>query len=293
MKSAGAAGRRRWDETPKTERGAETPAISGWAETPKVERLDSADSTVISKQAVLNEAAAAAAAARKRSRWDETPMGAASMATPSVEAGSMTPSYTPSAKSALTTPVHGGTTPSMSTPAGVAAMNLQTPMVHHHAYIPQTPEQMQAQRWEREIDERNRPLTDEELDQLIPAGYKILPPPDGYVPIRTPARKLTATPTPMHSMAAGGFKMMATPDRQGTANLMPDYQAPGNLPLMKPDDLQYFNKLLEDIDEDTLPPEEAKERKIMKLLLKIKNGTPPMRKSALRQITDKVNNFVI
>lgn len=31
--------------------------------------------------------------------------------------------------------------------------------------------------------------------------------------------------------------------------------------------------------------EEAKERKIMKLLLKVKNGTPPQRKSSLRQLT--------
>ena len=46
-----------------------------------------------------------------------------------------------------------------------------------------------------------------------------------------------------------------------------------------------------DVDEDTLPPEEQKERKIMKLLLKIKNGTPPMRKAALRQITDKSREF--
>lgn len=33
-----------------------------------------------------------------------------------------------------------------------------------------------------------------------------------------------------------------------------------------------------EVDEETLSPEEQKERKIMKLLLKIKNGTPPMRK---------------
>lgn len=46
-----------------------------------------------------------------------------------------------------------------------------------------------------------------------------------------------------------------------------------------------------DVDEDTLSPEEQKERKIMKLLLKIKNGTPPMRKAALRQITDKAREF--
>ena len=46
-----------------------------------------------------------------------------------------------------------------------------------------------------------------------------------------------------------------------------------------------------DVDEATLSPEELKERKIMKLLLKIKNGTPPMRKAALRQITDKAREF--
>ena len=55
---------------------------------------------------------------------------------------------------------------------------------------------------------------------------------------------------------------------------------------MKPDDVQYFDKLLVDVDEENLPPEEAKERKIMKMLLKIKNGTPPMRKAALRQVID-------
>lgn len=61
-----------------------------------------------------------------------------------------------------------------------------------------TPEQIQAWRWEKELDERNRPLSDDELDILFPQeGYKILAPPSGYQPIRTPARKLTATPTPM------------------------------------------------------------------------------------------------
>jgi len=47
----------------------------------------------------------------------------------------------------------------------------------------------------------------------------------------------------------------------------------------------------EDVDEEALDPEEAKERLILKLLLKIKNGTPPQRKTALRQITDKARTF--
>eukprot|EP01048_Picozoa_sp_COSAG05_P020787 COSAG05_NODE_3635_length_1944_cov_1.441734_1_plen_82_part_10 len=57
----------------------------------------------------------------------------------------------------------------------------------------------------------------------------------------------------------------------------------GNLPALKQDDYQFFEKLLVEEDEDAMDPEEAKKLKIMKLLLKIKNGTPPMRKSALRQ----------
>jgi len=32
---------------------------------------------------------------------------------------------------------------------------------------------------------------------MFPEGYKVLAPPAGYMPIRTPARKITATPTPM------------------------------------------------------------------------------------------------
>ena len=70
---------------------------------------------------------------------------------------------------------------------------------------------------------------------------QILPPPDGYIPIRTPARKLTATPTPMASL--GGYAIPKTPERSAVNNAQ-DLQPQGNLPLMKPDDLQYFNKLL-------------------------------------------------
>lgn len=48
---------------------------------------------------------------------------------------------------------------------------------------------------------------------------------------------------------------------------------------------------MEAVDEAELSAEEAKERKIMKLLLKVKNGTPPQRKSALRQLTEKARDF--
>lgn len=56
-------------------------------------------------------------------------------------------------------------------------MAMATPTPGHVAAM--TPEQLQAYRWEKEIDERNRPYTDDELDSMFPAGYKVLPPPAG------------------------------------------------------------------------------------------------------------------
>ncbi|KAF7989065.1 hypothetical protein HCN44_007375 [Aphidius gifuensis] len=256
--------RNRWDETPKTDR--ETPGHnSGWAETPRTDRI-SGD---------LIQETPTPSASKRRSRWDETP----SNQTP----GSMTP-QTPATP--LTTPHQNNNlmTPSSATPIGNKAMGLATPTPGH--MMSMTPEQLQAFRWEKEIDERNRPLSDDELDSLFPPGYKVLQPPVGYIPIRTPARKLTATPTPMAGTPQGFF--IQTEDK--SAKYI-DNQPKGNLPFMKPEDAQYFDKLLVDVDEETLTPEEQKERKIMKLLLKIKNGTPPMRKAALRQITDKAREF--
>ena len=55
---------------------------------------------------------------------------------------------------------------------GAMAMGLATPSPGQMGSM--TPEQMQAWRWEKELDERNRPLTDEDLDALFPQdGYKV------------------------------------------------------------------------------------------------------------------------
>ena len=149
------------------------------------------------------------------------------------------------------------------------------------------PAAVQAMRWEQELDGRNRPLGDDELDAMFPQeGYVILDPPATYAPIRTPARRLQATPTPM--AGTPGYQLPSE-DRQQSFDV--PMTPGGNLPALKQDDYQFFEKLLVEEDEDVMDPEEAKKRKIMKLLLKIKNGTPPMRKSALRQITDNARTL--
>ncbi|XP_013930977.1 PREDICTED: splicing factor 3B subunit 1-like [Thamnophis sirtalis] len=107
---------------------------SGWAETPRTDR--GGDS--------IGETPTPGASKRK-SRWDETPAS---------QMGGSTPVLTPG-----------------KTPIGTPAMNMATPTPGH--IMSMTPEQLQAWRWEREIDERNRPLSDEELDAMFPEGYRV------------------------------------------------------------------------------------------------------------------------
>lgn len=43
----------------------------------------------------------------------------------------------------------------------------------------------QVLRWQYDMDQRNKPYTDEELNQILPTnGYEIIEPPPGYVKIR-------------------------------------------------------------------------------------------------------------
>lgn len=46
------------------------------------------------------------------------------------------------------------------------------------------------------------------------------------------------------------------------------------MPGLKPEDYKSFASLLQDVNEGELTEGERKERKILMLLLKIKNGTP-------------------
>ncbi|KAJ7968251.1 splicing factor 3B subunit 1 [Quillaja saponaria] len=253
--------RNRWDETPTPGRLADsdatpaggatpgaTPAGMTWDATPKLPGL------------------ATPTPKRQRSRWDETPvsMGSATPLPGATPAAAYTPGVTPVGGVELATPTPG-------------AINMRGAI---------TPEQYNLLRWEKDIEERNRPLTDEELDAMFPQeGYKVLEPPASYVPIRTPARKLLATPTPL------GTPLYQIPEENRGQQFDVPKEAPGGLPFMKPEDYQYFGALLNEDDEEQLTPEEQKERKIMKLLLKVKNGTPPQRKTALRQLTDKAREF--
>lgn len=222
----------------------------------------------------------------KRSRWDATPVRSNDPDATPVRSSEWDVDATPKGTTKRSrwdaTPVAGtGVDTIMSTPVG--GMGMMTPNPN------MTPEATNAMRWERELDTRNRPLSDEELDAMFPStGYKILDPPAGYEPIRTPARKLTATPTPMGDT---GFVMHDEQRQVVALDLPSEIPGVGALPFFKEEDMQHFGKLLDEKDEGAMSMDELKERKIMRLLLKIKNGTPPMRKGALRHITDKARDF--
>ncbi|KAE8242501.1 hypothetical protein A4X13_0g7129 [Tilletia indica] len=210
---------------------------------------------------------------KRRSRWDETP--AAAVGEESAAGEQDAPSETPKRSS------RWDQTPVASSSSGFGAVVVANGASSLASYSAGG----------------SRYMSDDELDGILPAeGYKIVEPPPDYAPIRNPARKLADTPVPLEG--GGGFMMQdeAATRAQLEAvipNLPTDIPGVGQLAYFKPEDQQYFEKILKPEEDgfESLTVEELKERKIMRLLLKIKNGTPPMRKTALRQITDKAREF--
>ncbi|KAF8323538.1 armadillo-type protein [Cantharellus anzutake] len=205
---------------------------------------------------------------KKRSRWDATPahvLSATTEETPKRSRWDQTPVVSNQVSSILATPLGLGGIPSL--PMGGAFPSAD--------------------------DKHNRYLTDEELDALLPSsGYTIVTPPEGYA-LQHPSRKLATGTLPV-----SGFQIQDDSDAAATiaaSGLAPEVPTEipgvGALAFFKPEDKQYFEKILKEEDESELSVDELKERKIMRLLLKIKNGTPPVRKTALRQITDKAREF--
>ncbi|PVU85194.1 hypothetical protein BB560_006673 [Smittium megazygosporum] len=202
---------------------------------------------------VLRDASASETPRRSRSRWDETPL------------------------------ISHGENMLAETPVGNIGM--ATPLISHSA----VPDIDSAIYSEQDVGPRNKYMTDEELDQLLPSeGYIVLEEPTGYAPIRTPARKLLATPTPM--VGTDGFSLQEE-DRHQDYGIPKEIPGIGPLPFFKQSDIQFFGKLLDGQEEENLESEEVKDRNVKKLLLKIKNGAPQMRKQALREITENARTY--
>ncbi len=145
-------------------------------------------------------------------------------------------------------------------------------------------------------DKLNRYLTEEELDVLLPTeGYAIVPPPPGYTPLRAPIQPYS-TPAPEMSgfYIQDGSNAAAAAAAAGLAPELPtEIPGVGSLAFFKAEDAAYFSKSLKEEDETQLTVEEMKERKIMRLLLKIKNGTPPVRRRPSGRSPTRLANSVL
>lgn len=258
--------RKRWDLTPLGDevtprgkikirnnylvvRGAETPTPSRWATAQTPGRPMETPTP-----------------GRGKTRWDETP----------VRAGNL---------SGQATPLPYGTTPTPH--QGMFSMATPSPGIMHTGMTPLaniTPDRFNIIKLDKDMEERNKPLSDEYLDQILNIeGYEIVKPPENYNPVSN-SKKILSTPvyaqTPLYQIPS---------ENSNISGIIGE--TAGNLPNMRPEDVSFFSNLLNDIDESKLTPEEQRDRKIMGYLLKIKNGTPPIRKTALRQLTERAREF--
>ena len=262
----------RWEETPVVSSGAGGSArASRWGETP----VDAAAGS-------SRWGETPAAAATGSSRWGETPAAAAT--------GSSRWGETPAA--ATTGSSRWGETPMAAAGAAAAEAMLQASATSSVAATPvvgMTPALTRALRQEQELARRNRPLTDDELDEMLPSqGYIICAPPAGYAP-------------PESRRAAGGpsgFSMAETPVMSGSAladAALPAVVRPGgvdaDLPYLKPQDEAFFACLRNATPDDELTPAELTERDIAMQLLRLKNGDARQRRVGLRTIVKKAREY--
>ena len=281
------SGASKWDSTPVSSGGrtgfGETPAasMSQFGETPKPGSFDATPTAgTRTKTAASSRWDSTPVSNDVKSRWDETPQMTSTTSTSS-NVSKKRSRWDETPDVATSTGMSGGFT---ATPVGGVGMATPVPGQEQ-----MTPHQI---RTSQEMLERNRPLTDEELDAMFPSeGYKIVEPPASYVPIRTPSRKLTSTPAPYGQQTPGFHLVQNTPSKDAYGVPIVASDKDGDLPTIKPEDYQYFSALMSEKSEDDMTSEEAKERLVMALLLKIKNGEPRQRKSAMRKITTKARYF--
>lgn len=212
---------------------------------------------------------------KQLNKWASTPTPRSSsffVPTPDLSKQSSFPSFTSTSTSS--------STPSRSsrwdvTPVGAS---FPTPIHSHSSYLSLS---------SPFVDDQQSKWSDEDLDDILPvAGYSLLLPPSSYVPLRTPARRsLSSTPSPLLSPS---FFIQEDNNQRQNQHLLTSL--PPDLPILTQEDASFLSSHLV-TNPETLNSEEQKEQQVMLLLLKIKNGNPTMRKTALRTITNKAIHF--
>ena len=159
-----------------------------------------------------------------------------------------------------------------------------TPLMNDEAEYIATPKyddslsDMHGSEVKKEVVHSIRQITDEDLDHFLPSeGYEIVLPPVGFESKSDSMPKSDYYEIPS-SKSGPSVEAM---------NTLPVYLGAGDMPELKADDMIHFSALMKGATDEQLTPEQAKERKILALLLKIKNGTPQMRKQATKLLIDQ------
>ncbi|ODV93299.1 hypothetical protein PACTADRAFT_51908 [Pachysolen tannophilus NRRL Y-2460] len=164
-------------------------------------------------------------------------------------------------------------------------------------------EKMEAEtkksRWEEEARPKLNypvingiPLTNEILDKILPEGYEILRVPASYKPNEDVAPDFVDSLETENNL---GY-MIPQESTLGTEYLKANIQAdvPKDLQFLKDHDVKYFASTLGAMTKEEkkgLSLDEQKKRRLIKLILRIKNGSPQIRKQAMRSLTDNSRYF--
>lgn len=221
--------RRRWDDD-----GSSVAASNDEANNSSLSATEADMSSENEGRPEGKSAATSSTLSRRRSRWDAAPE--ASTETTTLE--TVEPVATAQKVSRWDAPAQ---TSDAQSEAGETVATSATSMT----------------RIEREIAERNKPLSDEDLDAMLPSeGYEIVTPPASYKPERRERSELD-------SMSEAGLAMSGGEDANGP-----------------------MGAAAKVLDENSTP-----EEYVSSLLQRVMDGTPAQRKMALRQITRKARDL--
>lgn len=134
---------------------------------------------------------------------------------------------------------------------------------------------------------RGIPLTDSILEKILPPGYVKVNPPAHFK-----QNEETLPPDLSDAVVSSDYYLPPTNESVGISTTEIPTDVPGvkGLEFFKEEDMKYFGKLVHSKPE-SLNDEEKKELNAMKLVLKIKNGSPVTRKRAMRQLTNNAAKF--
>ncbi|KAH3662218.1 hypothetical protein OGAPHI_005466 [Ogataea philodendri] len=139
------------------------------------------------------------------------------------------------------------------------------------------------------------PLTEENLNILLPSGFRKIPAPLDYKPDDSIPPDLTSfnSLTNVDQYVIPEESTLVQEFKYHNPQLIHDVPGLKEIQFFKEADMKVFGKLIttKDVNVETLSNDQKKEIQCMKLILMIKNGSPQVRKVSLRQLQENARYF--